>query len=87
MVDENGKPIMAAKYPGMHALRPFFASWAINRIEDGGLGLPPKMVQERMGHFSITVTMDTYGHLFPSTNDAEALAAAERRLLAPVNAR
>jgi integrase len=43
-------------------------------------------VQERLGHYSITMTMDTYGRLFPSTDDAEALAAAERRLLMSVNA-
>jgi integrase len=48
----------------------------------GGLELPPKMVQERTGHSSITMTMDVYGHLFPSTDDAGALAAAERNLLA-----
>jgi len=26
-----------AKYTGMHALRHFYASWCINRREDGGL--------------------------------------------------
>jgi len=76
----------AAKYTGLHALRHFYASWCINRRADGGLELPPKMVQERMGHSSITMTMDVYGHLFPSGDDAEALAAAERDLLAPANA-
>jgi len=35
-----------------------------------------------MGHASITMTMDVYGHLFPSTDDAGALAAAERELFA-----
>src|SRR5262249_48675488 len=52
-VDEHGKPRVTAKYTGMHALRHFFASWLINRPADGGLGLPPKSVQERMGHSSI----------------------------------
>lgn len=80
--DAEGAPIMRAKYTGMHALRHFYASWCINRRADGGLELPPKMVQERMGHSSITMTMDVYGHLFPSGDDAEALAAAERDLLA-----
>jgi integrase len=28
-----------AKYTGLHALRHFYASWCINRKEDGGLGL------------------------------------------------
>jgi integrase len=30
------------------------------------LGAHPKVIQERLGHSSITVTMDVYGHLFPS---------------------
>ncbi|EJZ22430.1 site-specific integrase [Rhizobium sp. Pop5] len=71
-----------AKYTGMHCLRHFYASWCINRTEEGGLGLPPKVVQERLGHSSIVMTMDTYGHLFPRGDDADELAAAERSLLA-----
>lgn len=79
--DDEGKPIIAAKYGGLHALRHFYASWSINRPQDGGLGLPAKVVQERLGHSSITMTMDTYGHLFPRGDDAEEMAAAERSLL------
>lgn len=79
--DQVGNAILVAKYTGMHALRHFYASWLINRKEDGGLGLPPKVVQERMGHSSITMTMDTYGHLFPRGDDADELAAAELALL------
>jgi len=79
--DESGQPILAAKYTGMHALRHFYASWLINRPQDGGLGLLPKVVQERLGHSSIVITMDTYGHLFPSSDDADEMAAAERALL------
>ena len=75
----NGEPI--AKYPGIHALRHFFASWMINRKVDGGLELPAKVVQERLGHSSIVMTMDTYGHLFPRGDDGAELAAAERALL------
>jgi integrase len=70
-----------AKYTGLHSLRHFYASWCINRPEDGGLGLPPKVVQERLGHSSILMTMDTYGHLFPRGDDADELAAAEAALL------
>ncbi|MCW5695318.1 MAG: site-specific integrase [Bauldia sp.] len=84
--DEAGNPILAPKYTGLHALRHFYASWCINRRADGGLELPPKVVQTRMGHASITMTMDVYGHLFPSTNDAKALAKAERTLFAAVHA-
>jgi integrase len=78
---EDGKTVMAAKYSGLHALRHFYASWCINRTEDGGLGLPLKVVQERMGHSCITMTADTYGHLFPRGDDADELAAAETSLL------
>lgn len=79
--DKDGKPIMAAKYTGLHSLRHFYASWCINRREDGGLGLPPKMVQERLGHSSIVLTVDRYGHLFPRNDDAAELALAETALL------
>src|SRR5262245_37177524 len=71
-----------AKYTGLHALRHFYASWCINRLAEGGLGLPPKVVQERLGHSSITMTYDRYGHLFPRGDDAEELDAAEQALLA-----
>jgi len=81
--DDDGKPIIAAKY-GWHSLRHFYASWCINRKVDGGLGLPPKMVQQRMGHASIAITMDVYGHLFPSGDDGAELAAAEKALLVAV---
>jgi integrase len=69
------------KYTGLHALRHFYASWCINRSEDGGLALPAKLVQERLGHASIVMTMDRYGHLFPRNDDGAELAAAERALL------
>ena len=81
-VDDEGKPIVKAKYTGLHSLRHFYASWCINRPADGGLGLPPKLVQERLGHSSITMTYDRYGHLFPRGDDAEEIDAAERALLA-----
>ena len=80
VVDAEGKP----KYPGLHALRHFFASWCINRKAEGGLELPLKTVQQRLGHSTIAMTADTYGHLFPRGDDAEELAAAEQALLRPV---
>jgi integrase len=81
VVDAKGQPVRKAKYPGLHATRHFFASWCINRRADGGLELPGKVVQERLGHSTIAMTMDTYGHLFPRGDDREELAAAERILL------
>jgi integrase len=61
----DGKP----KY-GLHALRHFFASWAIER------GFSPKRVQVLLGHSSIQMTFDVYGHLFPSLEDDHARFAA-----------
>jgi integrase len=78
VVDAEGE----AKYTGLHALRHFYASWLINRKRDGGLELPAKIVQARMGHSSINLTMDVYGHLFPGSDDGSELAEAERALLA-----
>ncbi|PSS67070.1 site-specific integrase [Ensifer sp. NM-2] len=79
--DEDGEPIVAAKYPGFHGLRHWYASWCINRKVDGGLELTAKAVQTRMGHSSIQVTFDTYGHLFPSHDEGAEMAAAEQALL------
>jgi integrase len=67
LVGKDGKP----KYTGMHCLRHFYASWCIDRQ------LPPKVIQERMGHSTISETFDTYGHLFPREENADEIAAAE----------
>jgi integrase len=77
ITDKRGK----AKYTGLHALRHFYASWCINRRADGGLELPVKVVQERIGHATIVMTMDRYGHLFPRGDDSAELAAAEKAFL------
>jgi integrase len=77
VVDEHGKP----KY-ALHALRHFYASWCINRGKDGGLELPMKMVQERLGHSTINLTADLYSHLFPSHDDGAEMQEAEKYFLA-----
>jgi integrase len=78
VLDGKGEPVRLAKYTGLHAMRHFYASWCINRRQDGGLELPPKVVQERIGHATLAMTMDTYGHLFPRGDDRAELAAGER---------
>jgi integrase len=82
-IGEEGEEevVTLAKYTGLHALRHFFASWCINRKSAGGLELPAKDVQERMGHSGIEQTMNTYGHLFPDKDETESLAAAANILL------
>jgi integrase len=77
VVTKNGE----AKYTGLHSLRHFYASWCINRRADGGLELPLKLVQHRLGHSTISMTADTYGHMFPTNDDGVELAAAQRALL------
>jgi integrase len=77
VTDKHGR----AKYPGLHALRHFYASWCLNRRADGGLELPLKLVQARLGHASIQMTADRYGHLFPRGDDGAELAAAEKAFL------
>jgi integrase len=76
VVDKHGEP----KY-SPHALRHFFASWCINPKDSGGRGLPAKVVQEWLGHSSIKITLDVYGHLFPRNSDSDEINAAERALL------
>jgi integrase len=79
------KPTLAAagitnEY-GLHAFRHFFCSWSINRREEGGRGLSLKQVQQLMGHSTLAMTSDTYGHLLPLNDDGAELAAAERALM------
>jgi hypothetical protein len=44
-------------------------SAAGRRFAGGARGYPPKMLQEIMGHASITTTLDLYGHLYPGDMD------------------
>ena len=55
-----------------HELRHTAAALAIEQ------GAHPVAIKERLGHSSITVTMDSYGGLFPGLDDAigEGLDAA-----------
>jgi integrase len=67
VITTNGK----AKYTGLHSLRHFYASRCINRRVDGGLELPLKVVQARLGYASVQMKADCYGHLFPRGDDAQ----------------
>ena len=49
-----------------HDLRHTYASIQID------LGANPKYIQRQMGHASITITMDTYGHLLKDVNKEAA---------------
>jgi integrase len=67
LVDANGEPLF-----DLHALRHFCASLWIEQ------GFALKWVQAKLGHASIQMTADIYGHLFPNGEDEQAkLARAE----------
>ena len=58
----------------MHDLRHMPAAPAI------ASGAHPKAIQERLGHSTITVTLDRYGYLFPALDEelADRLDALAR---------
>jgi integrase len=62
-------------YRKPHTLRHTFASMLIQAGESLAY------VEEQLGHSSITITVDTYGHLIPGTNKAavDCLDDATRR--------
>jgi integrase len=62
---------------GMHAFRHAAASLFIEQ------GFSPKRVQALMGHSTIQMTFDTYGHLFPGEDgDKVAMRQLQARLVA-----
>jgi integrase len=68
----KGKKVPGALPPEKHGLRfhDLRHTCAALLIAEGA---HPKLIQSRLGHSSITITLDTYGHLLPSVE--EALAA------------
>jgi len=65
LVDEEGRQCYS-----VHAFRHFFASWLIAN------NFPAKRIQNWIGHSSIVMTYDTYGHLFPADDEADAARLA-----------
>lgn len=75
-LDTNGDPVMKARY-GLHALRHAAASAWIRQ------GIDLKRLQVWIGHATIQLTIDTYGHLIADAKADAALAGeAEAALLA-----
>ncbi|MGW8326545.1 tyrosine-type recombinase/integrase [Streptomyces sp. NPDC055897] len=64
------------KRPRIHDLRHSHVAWLI------GAGVPLPAIQARLGHESITTTIDRYGHLVRSLDD-EITAAVEGAMAAP----
>lgn len=55
----------AAEFPGLrfHDLRHTHATMLLTQ------GVHPKIVQERLGHESINITLDTYSHVLPGLQE------------------
>jgi integrase len=76
VIGGDGQPVMIAKF-GLHDLRHFFASWLINDLRCN-----PNKVKTLVGHSSIKLTYDIYGHLFDDDDgDNLAFAAGSKRVL------
>jgi integrase len=77
VLEATGEPktVMVGRY-GMHSLRHACASlWIEN-------GHNPKQIQRLMGHSSIKVTFDVYGHLFADAEaDQRAAESVQARLM------
>ena len=71
ILDEEGAPRFS-----LHALHHAAASLFIEQ------GWPPKKIQVILGHSSITMTYDVYGHLFHDpAKDVDLMGEMERGLL------
>ncbi len=72
-----GKAVRAAKLPPirLHDLRHTHATLALKA------GIHPRIVQERLGHANVSITLDTYSHV-----DLDMQAAAARQVAALVTA-
>ncbi len=83
---ENGEPIhpevlsdtfhrhvRKARLPRirLHDLRHTYATVALSA------GIHPKIVSERLGHGSISITLDTYSHVLPSMSEGAANQVAD----------
>lgn len=78
--NEKGEEIWTKRY-SLHALRHAAASlWIEKKVS-------PKTIQTWMGHHSIQVTFDTYGHLFEKAElDGSAAEAIENELMGYLDA-
>jgi integrase len=68
------------KHIGLHSLRHSHATAMLRA------GVHPKIAQERLGHSSVSVTMDLYSHVLPGMQD-EAVARVDAALQDALNRR
>ena len=62
------RPVRKARFPHirLHDLRHTHATLMLKA------GVHPKVVSERLGHASISITLDTYSHVLPGIQEAAA---------------
>lgn len=69
MVDQHGNPVLIGRYT-LHSFRHAAASlWIDQRVS-------PKRIQTWMGHHSIQVTFDIYGHLLAAAEEDHSIVSA-----------
>ena len=56
----------------VHGLR---HTWATIALQSG---VHPRVVQERLGHSNIAITLQTYSHVLPTMHDDAAVTVAAR---------
>jgi integrase len=66
------RAVAAAKLPKirLHDLRHTHATLAL------AAGIHPKVVSERLGHATVSITLDTYSHAIPATQEEAAARIA-----------
>src|SRR5205807_3882033 len=67
----NGEKVPGALPERLHGLR-FHDLRHTCAALSVAAGAHPKLISARLGHSSITITLDRYGHLFPSMEEALA---------------
>ena len=69
MRDRLGLP----KDTSFHTLRHTHATWLLMD------GVDMRTIQERLGHYDVSLTLRTYSHIMPGRDQAAALSTAKRR--------
>ena len=72
-VEKHGLPRLT-----LHGLR---HTWATLALEQG---IHPRVVQERLGHSTIAITLGIYSHVSPTLHD-QAAAAVAMQILGPAD--
>ncbi len=86
--NQAGKPIAASSFNAHHFTRAKRKAGIYGRLRFHDLrhtavalaiaqGAHPKAIQARMGHSTVQMTLDRYGHLFPELDEGIALGLDE----------